>query len=72
MQPASATSELVLPGLDSPEPMTQPVPGHWIERGPVWTPLIGTLSARGTLATLCSILPARSQTSTSLGKSRWP
>jgi ribose-phosphate pyrophosphokinase len=34
MQPASATSELVLPGLDSPEPMTQPVPGHWIERGP--------------------------------------
>jgi ribose-phosphate pyrophosphokinase len=34
MQPASATSELVLPGLDSPEPMTHPVPGHWIERGP--------------------------------------
>jgi ribose-phosphate pyrophosphokinase len=34
MQPASATSELVLPGLDSPEPMTSPVPGHWIERGP--------------------------------------
>ena len=34
MQPASATSELALPGLESPEPMTHPVPGHWIERGP--------------------------------------
>ena len=34
MQPASATSELALPGLESPEPVTHPVPGHWIERGP--------------------------------------
>src|SRR5260221_1222568 len=34
MQPVSATSELTLPGLDSPEIMTQPKPGHWIERGP--------------------------------------
>src|SRR5882762_11258113 len=34
MQPASATSELALPGLESPEPVTHPAPGHWIERGP--------------------------------------
>jgi len=34
MQPGSATSELVLPGLESPEPVTKPVAGHWIERGP--------------------------------------
>jgi ribose-phosphate pyrophosphokinase len=34
MQPASATSELALPGLESPEPVTHPSPGHWIERGP--------------------------------------
>src|SRR5229473_4139060 len=34
MQPVSATTELTLPGLDSPEIVTQPKPGHWIERGP--------------------------------------
>ncbi|MDX6425751.1 MAG: N-terminal domain of ribose phosphate pyrophosphokinae, partial [Gaiellaceae bacterium] len=34
MQPVSATSELTLPGLESPELMTQPKPGHWLERGP--------------------------------------
>src|SRR2546421_4850787 len=35
MQPGGATSpELVLPGLESPEPVTQPKPGHWLERGP--------------------------------------
>jgi ribose-phosphate pyrophosphokinase len=34
MQPVSAATELVLPGLDSPEAMTQPTTGHWIERGP--------------------------------------
>ena len=34
MQPESATSELVLPGLDAGPPMTEPRPGHWIERGP--------------------------------------
>ena len=34
MQPGSATTELVLPGLESPEAVTQPAPGHWIERGP--------------------------------------
>jgi ribose-phosphate pyrophosphokinase len=34
MQPVSATSELTLPGLDSPEIVTDPKPGHWIERGP--------------------------------------
>jgi ribose-phosphate pyrophosphokinase len=33
MQPGSGTSELTLPGLEVPE-MTQPAPGHWIERGP--------------------------------------
>ena len=34
MQPGSATTELVLPGLESSAPMTQPSPGHWLERGP--------------------------------------
>src|SRR5258708_10514593 len=34
MQPVSATSELTLPGLETPESVTQPKPGHWIERGP--------------------------------------
>ena len=34
MQPGSATSELVLPGLEGPDSVTQPKAGHWIERGP--------------------------------------
>jgi len=34
MQPGSATTELVLPGLEAPEAVTQPKPGHWLERGP--------------------------------------
>jgi len=34
MQPGSATSELVLPGLEGPEPVSTPAPGHWLERGP--------------------------------------
>jgi len=34
MQPGSAATELVLPGLESPETMTQAKPGHWLERGP--------------------------------------
>ena len=34
MQPASATTELPLPGLESPEAVTGPKPEHWIERGP--------------------------------------
>jgi ribose-phosphate pyrophosphokinase len=34
MQHGSATTELVLPGLESSAPMTQPTPGHWLERGP--------------------------------------
>src|SRR5213596_2292068 len=34
MQPVSATTELVLPGLESPEAVTKPQVGHWIERGP--------------------------------------
>jgi ribose-phosphate pyrophosphokinase len=34
MQPGSATSELVLPGLESTGPVTQAQPGHWLERGP--------------------------------------
>ncbi|MGZ4290427.1 MAG: ribose-phosphate diphosphokinase [Gaiellaceae bacterium] len=33
MQPASASPELVLPGLE-PTVVTQSSPGHWIERGP--------------------------------------
>src|SRR5438067_2263004 len=34
MQPGSATTELVLPGLEAPDTVTQPKPGHWLERGP--------------------------------------
>jgi ribose-phosphate pyrophosphokinase len=34
MQPVSATPELVLPGLETPEIVTQSQPGHWLERGP--------------------------------------
>jgi ribose-phosphate pyrophosphokinase len=34
MQPGSATSELTLPGLDTPELVMEAKPGHWIERGP--------------------------------------
>jgi ribose-phosphate pyrophosphokinase len=34
MQPVSAISELVLPGLEGPDSVTQPAVGHWIERGP--------------------------------------
>ena len=36
MQPATGTTELVLPGLDDVDlaTVTEPQPGHWIERGP--------------------------------------
>src|SRR5438876_6990502 len=34
MQPGSATTELVLPGLDAAPPVSETQPGHWIERGP--------------------------------------
>jgi ribose-phosphate pyrophosphokinase len=34
MQLDAGTTELVLPGLDPAAPMTDPRPGHWIERGP--------------------------------------
>jgi ribose-phosphate pyrophosphokinase len=34
MQPVSVATELVLPGLESPEAVTKPEAGHWIERGP--------------------------------------
>src|SRR4051812_13860299 len=34
MQPATGTTELVLPGFESVETVTDPKPGHWIERGP--------------------------------------
>ena len=34
MQPGSATTELVLPGLEGAGPVTQSQPGHWLERGP--------------------------------------
>ena len=34
MQPGSAATELVLPGLETPETMTHPKPGHSLERGP--------------------------------------
>src|SRR5579863_680819 len=34
MQPGSAITELVLPGLETAGPVTQAQPGHWLERGP--------------------------------------
>src|SRR3954449_10572387 len=34
MQPVTGTTELVLPGFESVETVTDPKPGHWIERGP--------------------------------------
>jgi ribose-phosphate pyrophosphokinase len=34
MQPGSATSELVLPGLEARDAVTEAKPGHWLERGP--------------------------------------
>ena len=34
MQPDTATTELVLPGLEPASSVTQPAPGHWLERGP--------------------------------------
>ena len=34
MQPGSATTELVLPGLEAAGAVTQSQPGHWLERGP--------------------------------------
>ena len=34
MQPDTATTELVLPGLEPAPTVTQPAPGHWLERGP--------------------------------------
>ena len=34
MQPGSASAELTLPGLEAAEIVTQPSPGHWLERGP--------------------------------------
>jgi ribose-phosphate pyrophosphokinase len=34
MQPVSATPELAIPGLETPEIVTHTQPGHWIERGP--------------------------------------
>jgi ribose-phosphate pyrophosphokinase len=34
MQPDTGTTELVLPGLEAPVPVTEPQAGHWIERGP--------------------------------------
>jgi ribose-phosphate pyrophosphokinase len=34
MQPGTGTTELVLPGLDVETIVTEPAPGHWIERGP--------------------------------------
>jgi ribose-phosphate pyrophosphokinase len=34
MQPGSAITELVLPGLEAAGTVTQSQPGHWLERGP--------------------------------------
>src|SRR6476469_8366725 len=35
MQLGTGTTELVLPGLDPAAPVSEPQPGHWIERGPL-------------------------------------
>jgi ribose-phosphate pyrophosphokinase len=34
MPPAGGTTDLVLPGLETAGAVTEPKPGHWIERGP--------------------------------------
>jgi ribose-phosphate pyrophosphokinase len=34
MQPDTATTELILPGLEPATALSQPAPGHWLERGP--------------------------------------
>jgi ribose-phosphate pyrophosphokinase len=34
MQPGSGTTEIALPGLEVALPVSEPSPGHWIERGP--------------------------------------
>ncbi len=47
--PSSASTQRSVPGS---------LGRHWTLRGPVITPLIGTLSSSGRLATLCSTLPA--------------
>jgi ribose-phosphate pyrophosphokinase len=50
MQPASATSELVLPGLEPPEPVTHPSVGHWLERGPQKRLMVFSGRSHGVLA----------------------
>ena len=50
MQPGSAGTELVLPGLEVPEPVTQPAHGHWIERGPQKRLMVFSGRSHGDLA----------------------
>src|SRR5436309_198767 len=50
MQPGGATTELVLPGLEAPEAVTQPKPGHWIERGPQKRLMVFSGRSHGDLA----------------------
>jgi ribose-phosphate pyrophosphokinase len=51
MQPAAGASELVLPGLDIAPPVTDPQPGHWLERGPQKRLMVFSGSSHHDLAT---------------------
>jgi len=51
MQPDSATTtELVLPGLEPATQMSQPAPGHWLERGPQKRLMVFSGSSHSALA----------------------
>jgi ribose-phosphate pyrophosphokinase len=51
MQPGSATSELVLPGLEGPDALSKPAAGHYIERGPQKRLMVFSGRSHGDLAT---------------------
>jgi ribose-phosphate pyrophosphokinase len=51
MQPGSATSELVLPGLEGPDALSKPADGHYIERGPQKRLMVFSGRSHGDLAT---------------------
>jgi ribose-phosphate pyrophosphokinase len=50
MQPESATTELVLPGLEPAGPVSQTAPGHWLERGPQKRLMVFSGSSHNALA----------------------
>ncbi len=51
MQPGSATSELVLPGLEGPDSVNKPAVGHYLERGPQKRLMVFSGRSHGDLAT---------------------